>query len=140
MTINEFIVIIAMTDFALAPPVYESRLAHFVHYWNIPKNTLTQFRYIACLVYAHCVRVEEYCKCVLQLNYCRFQANIYRDFGVFFAVFYQNLCTYGIDIVTITAIKNSVNKDMCILHDNARTSCPSFRPRFCRLQEFCRTW
>ena len=56
MAINEFIVIIAMTDFALAPPVYESRLAHFVHYWNIPKNTLTQFYYIARLVYAHCVR------------------------------------------------------------------------------------
>ena len=56
MAINEFIVIIAMTDFALAPPVYESRLAHFVHYWNIPKPPLTRFRYIACLVYAHCVR------------------------------------------------------------------------------------
>ena len=57
MAINEFIVIIAMTDFALAPPVYESRLAHFVHHWNIPKNTLTQFRYIACLVCAHFVLI-----------------------------------------------------------------------------------
>ena len=30
MAINEFIVIIAMTDFALAPPVYEQRYAYCV--------------------------------------------------------------------------------------------------------------
>jgi len=42
MTINVFIVIIAMTDFALAPPVYEQRLAHYVRRWNIPqKNNFT---------------------------------------------------------------------------------------------------
>ena len=70
----------------------------------------------------------------------KYTDKFYRDFGVFLPSFIKTYVTYGIDIVTITAIKNSVNKDMCILHDNARTSCPSFRPRFCRLQEFCRTW
>ncbi len=55
MAINEFIVIIAMTNFALAPPVYESRLAHFVHYswWGHPHpnkslfgaHLLTKFAY-----------------------------------------------------------------------------------------------
>ena len=37
MAINAFIAIIAMTDFALAPPVYERRYAHFVRLMEYSK-------------------------------------------------------------------------------------------------------
>ncbi len=41
MAINEFIVIIAMTDFALAPPVYESR-------WTVANEDLSAQLTLAC--------------------------------------------------------------------------------------------